>query len=108
VGDTERWWWPRTPYYWPPGTKREESVEAFVQAYSTEGYSHCDSGEFEEGFVKIAIYVADDGRVKHAARLVSEGIWTSKLGQEEDIEHELDGVVGTAYGRPVAFMKRPA
>ncbi len=106
VGDTERWWWPKSQYYWPPEIRRDDSVDAFVQAYSTEGFSRCRGGDFEDGFTKIAIYVGADARVKHAARLVSEGKWTSKLGRLEDIEHELDGVAGAQYGQPTTFVRR--
>ena len=108
AGDTERWWWPRPPYYWPAGARRDESIDAFLEAYATCGFSRCDSDRFEDGFVKIAIYAGHDGRVKHAARSVSAGRWTSKLGALEDIEHELEALSGPAYGNPAAFTRRHA
>jgi hypothetical protein len=41
------------------------------------------------------------------ARQLSNGKWTSKLGQDEDIEHEnLEGLVGEIYGSVVCIMKK--
>ena len=38
AGDTDRWWWPTSPpYYWPQNIPLEESISAFIQAFSTLG-----------------------------------------------------------------------
>jgi len=43
----------------------------------------------------------------HAARQLSSGQWTSKLGRSEGIEHDTpDDVAGGFYGEVVQFMKR--
>jgi hypothetical protein len=45
----------------------------------------------------------------HAARQLSGGKWTSKLGKAEDIEHDTPDVVsGGLYGEVVAIMRRPS
>jgi hypothetical protein len=77
-----------------------------VQAYETIGYSICEDGELEEGFEKIALYATSDGEVTHAARQLSNGRWTSKLGRWEDIEHELAGLVCEMYGSVRQFLRR--
>jgi hypothetical protein len=69
------------------------------------GYEKSDSGEFEVGYEKLAIY-AVGGRAKHMARQLADGRWTSKLGSERDISHELTGLEGTAYGDVVQFLRR--
>jgi hypothetical protein len=67
----------------------------------------------EAGFEKIAIYVDGDGVPTHAARQLSDGAWTSKLGEWEDIRHltleamEDDGL-GLGYGKVSLILKRPA
>jgi hypothetical protein len=110
VGVTEAWWWPDPmyQYYWPPEIARSESVEAFVAAFGTLGYSECPSPDLEIGFEKIALFVDQRGVPTHAARQRSDGSWTSKLGELEDIGHvQLEAVSGYAYGSARVFMKRP-
>jgi hypothetical protein len=46
--------------------------------------------------------------VKHAARQLPTGRWTSKLGKAVDIEHDTpEGVTGPVYGAVVKFLRRP-
>ena len=67
----------------------------------------CNSIAYEEGFEKVAIYIDTHGKPTHAARQLSSGIWTSKLGQLEDIEHsKLDDITGSQYGSVGVILKR--
>ena len=93
--------------YWPRGVSREETLEAFKEAYGMVGFIPCEDGCAESGYEKIAIY--SKGReTTHAARQLPNGWWTSKLGKLEDIEHQTPGgVEGTYYGSVSVFMKRP-
>ncbi len=106
--DQERWWWPDSLgiYYWPKSAPRSETLDAFITAYKTLGYQVCYNGGFEHGFKKIAIYVGENGKPSHAARLLSPTQWTSKLGRLYDIAHEIGGVSGTSYGQIAVFMKK--
>jgi hypothetical protein len=108
IEETDRWWspLPEDDYYWPEGVPREVSVAAFVKAYETLGFALCAGGELEAGMEKLAIYVTADARPQHVARQLPNGLWTSKLGRLEDIEHELDGLAGKLYGTVQCFMKR--
>jgi hypothetical protein len=107
AGDSKRCWWPTRGGYWPPGVMRARTLDAFVKAFATKGYVRCESSALETGFLKIAIYVKD-GIPTHAARQLETGKWTSKLGQNVDIEHDSPELVGGAlYGEAVAFMRRP-
>jgi hypothetical protein len=97
--------------YWPPKVPRKLIVPAFVQAFGTVGYVRCKNGNHEEGFEKIAIYAnkAATGKwvPEHAARQSSNGKWTSKMGLDEDIEHQsVNDVCGPEYGKAVCFMRR--
>lgn len=108
ASDIEAWWWP-DPLdigYWPAGVRRAETLKAFMEAFATLGFTPCDSAEYEEGFEKVAIYVNTNSTPKHAARQLSSGLWTSKLGKLQDIEHDIDGVSGDQYGSVAIIMKR--
>lgn len=107
---TEIGWWPDPMqlYFWPPGIPRQVTMDAFVAAFGTLGYAVCDTADLEPGFEKIAIYVDLSGRPTHVARQLRDGQWTSKLGKREDIEHQrFDALIGSDYGFPVRFLKRP-
>lgn len=112
----DAWWWPGegVGIFWPKEIAKEETIECFVQAYSSLGYVICavQSRDVEAGFQKVAVYVDENGLPTHAARQLPSGEWTSKLGREEDISHltlealgdETDGSVG--YGRVALILKR--
>lgn len=111
AGDEEKWWWPSLDpdlSYWPPGVRRERSLQCFIEAYETLGYEVCETPVLEEGFEKVAIYVNDKGLPTHAARQLPNGVWASKLGELEDIWHmSLSGVEGKDYGTASTTLKRP-
>ena len=109
----EEWWWPdpMEQEYWPEGVPREETLSAFVEAFSTIGYEPCQNAELEPGIQKIAIYADAQNVPRHVARQLPNGEWTSKIGQYEDIQHRtLDMLTGAepAYGNVVRVMQRVA
>ena len=107
--DQGQWWWPDVmgQGYWPPGAAREETLQAFEEAYGTLGFTRCESQDFESGFEKVAVY-AKKSVPTHAARQLPDGRWTSKLGPLEDIDHDvLDAVEGDLYGEVALLLKRP-
>lgn len=108
--DEQNWWWPdaQNEEYWPPGIPREETIEAFQQAFQTLDYELCQDDALEPGFQKIAIYANFNKIPTHVARQLPDGKWTSKLGQDEDIEHNnLQGLTGNpGYGEVACVMKR--
>jgi hypothetical protein len=107
AGENTRRWEPDpgNQYYWP-SSMREYTVPAFIDAYRSHGYELCADGFLDHSCLKIAIYATVDGVVKHAARQLPNGRWTSKLGDEEDIIHEApESLSSTDYGQPVCFMK---
>lgn len=108
VGKTDERWWPEIVDYWPPNVPRTRTVAAFIAAFETLGYTVCADGFLEPGYEKITIYAKQHGQVPtHAAKQLANGWWTSKLGDEEDIEHSTPYDLESAvYGMPVKFMKR--
>lgn len=105
--DQERWWWPSEDSFWPVEIE-DDSIRSFHNAFRTaRNYEPCDHGDHEEHFQKVAIYAIGD-RVKHMARQLDSGIWTSKLGHGWDITHHtLEGVNCVQYGEVAGFMRRP-
>jgi tRNA threonylcarbamoyladenosine biosynthesis protein TsaE len=93
-------------FFWPPTVSREITLESFISAFQSLGYSVCEDDALEPGFEKVALF-ADEHRIPtHAARQLESGQWTSKLGQSEDIEHDLRALEGAIYGSVTLSMKR--
>lgn len=106
--DTQRWWWPdpMRESYWPVNVPREETLNAFIKAFEALGYVICETPDLEENYQKIAIYLLNE-QPTHVARQLLNGKWTSKLGQDEDIEHDtLEALTGARYGQVAQIMKR--
>jgi hypothetical protein len=111
AGVTDKWWWPTGDpnlTHWPVGVPKQETIAAFIRMFGTVGYIQCDSAEFEPGFEKIALFADRDGIPTHAARQLSSGTWTSKLGALEDVEHSLTDLEGAEHGTVAAVMVRSA
>lgn len=108
AGFATEWWEPDEffQYYWPDGIERKYTLLAFKDAYRTVGFEDCESSALEPRFEKIAIFTRK-GSPLHAARQLPTGIWTSKFGIYEDIQHlTLESVSGPLYGIPHVYMKR--
>lgn len=106
LGYDNKWWEP-DPYevgYWPEGLPRDGSLATYLKACGSEGFRKCRTGDLEQGYDKIAIF-SRDGQFTHAARQLDNGRWTSKLGEGDDITHDLEGLNGDKYGQPTIFMK---
>ncbi len=107
AGEMNRKWWPIWSHdaYWPPSAPKTETLEAFVAAFSTLGYSVSENGDYVEGIEKVALYTKS-GRPTHVAKQVGAGKWQSKLGSWYDIEHTLGAVSGGNYGKIEVFLER--
>lgn len=111
AGRTDVYWWPDQypdpdSNYWPAGITRAETLDAVVELFAHLGYSEAVDASLEAGYEKVAIYA--DGTVPtHAAGQLPDGRWKSKLGTEDDIEHDtLEALVGPCYGTVARIMKR--
>lgn len=82
-------------------------MSGFQALFALFGYLPCAEEDVEEGFEKVALFADSSGNPKHAARQLTTGRWTSKLGRMEDIEHELRDLEGAIYGSVVLILKRP-
>lgn len=107
AGENDVWWEPDGAYgyFWPLQAERVYTIAAYMQAFGTKGFVPCDSPSVEQGFVKVALYALKNFPT-HASRQVSDGWWASKLGQNIDIEHELDALNGGEYGSVVYYLRK--
>jgi len=96
---------PSTTTFWPSGIPMVATEETFVQLLGLRGYSPCASPAHETGYEKIALFVSDS-QVTHAARQLPSGRWTSKCGQNVDIEHDLHDLEGPRYGKVKLLLAR--
>lgn len=110
-----RWMWPPAGVpisldavsYWPDENASTD-VEQFVDAFRKKGYEKCEDSCFEQGYRKIALYITPGTtECTHAARQLSNGYWTSKLGKAYDIQHSTPKEIeGHWYGTVYCYMKR--
>ena len=93
--------------FWPKGVLRSVAVAAFEDAFRTLGYARSADGALKDGYEKVAIYVDPVGKPTHMARQLGDGRWTSKLGDQQDIEHGTpQGVEGAKYGTASIYLER--
>lgn len=110
AGVTHQWRWPDPlgDEYWPVDAPRIATLEAFVLAFQSVGYTLSTEAELESSFEKVAIFVGLDAVPAHAARQLGSGTWTSKLGVQVDIMHgTLECMEGDLYVSVVQIKKRP-
>lgn len=109
AGDANRWWWPNLyGRHWPDSAQTQSDLEAFLTTFGRRGFQVCLNGDLESGYEKVAIYTNERGEPQHMARQTARGAWTSKMGEFEDIEHQLGSLEGGDYGWVTHFLRRPA
>lgn len=107
AGDSTRWWWPDAGSFWPESVGREETVAALTSAFGLAGYELCAADDEEGDFGRVALFADSLGRPTHVARQLTGTVWTSKLGELVDIEHELHALAGAQYGTVAVVLRRP-
>jgi hypothetical protein len=108
AGRTDRWWQPGA--YWPVFVPSDDfGIGTLERAFAALGYVDCGtSDQLESGIEKVALYGSAQ-LYTHAARQLSSGKWTSKLGRDVDIEHDSpDDIAGGVYGEVEQVMRRIA
>jgi hypothetical protein len=100
-------WWSHLPgYKWP--AQRSPLISSLVAVFVSLGFEHGrpDDTSLENGIEKVALYSKRDVW-KHAARQLPSGKWTSKLGPDEDIEHDTpECLCGDSYGTIHCIMRK--
>lgn len=90
--------------YWPY-PEDYSTVAAFRRLLEDTNWSESSHWDLEAEFEKIAIYGVD-GEALHVARQLSDGRWTSKLGDGIDISHQLAELQGGIYGNVICVYRR--
>lgn len=115
LGEDHRWWSPSpvSEDFWPSELPKGDTVDVVRAAFLLCGFEDCESAEPEHGFDKVAFYAAG-ATFKHVAKQLPSGRWSSKLGSDCDIEHDLTDLIrlespypGYQYGEIAGFMRRP-
>jgi len=108
AGRSDRRWWPSpSPGDWPADLPSANSVESLIALFARLGYVLGEPAVRAQSGERIAIF-GHAGRPTHVARQLGDGRWTSKLGAEQDIVHELRAIEGEVYGSVVALLARHA
>jgi hypothetical protein len=116
VEDKLRWWEPFgliipasfPPYHWPDNLPHDLLPQTFVSFFEVHGYEVTHDPKLENDVEKLAIYVREN-EFQHVARQLPSGRWTSKIGPQEDIEHDLGDLesdIPYGYGKASIFMKK--
>jgi hypothetical protein len=94
--------------WWPPEVEEGLEPTYLKKLFEYHGYEECETGESEVGFRKVALYYKKDtDEWTHAARELSNGFWTSKLGTFNDIQHgNPESIENDDYGKVYCFMKK--
>lgn len=93
--------------YWPI-SRKDISLDCFVEMFAHLGYEKCDDGSLEAGYEKVVIYIFE-GKPSHAAKQLEDGRWKSKLGLAQDIEHNSVKAVEdeVCYGTATQYLRKP-
>ena len=102
----------RVPWFWWPAcVPFDEQPNSLIQTFEYFGFEVCDNDFVEAGFDKVALY-SHVGKWTHAARIIGDGVYHSKLGESYDILHRRGDVMeqstnpDESYGKPFVFMRR--
>ncbi len=114
LGEDDRCWGPFVRRdYWPKDLPRDVHVSTIATVFRRRGFEPCDDEELEGGFEKIAVF-GEEGEFTYVALQLPSGRWTSKLGKNCDIEHNLNDLTqrrsswaSYRYGQIVGYMRRP-
>lgn len=117
---SDRWVWPLEPddsdddditedvVYWPSELPLSDSIDNFIALFQLYGYELCENGDYETSMKKVVLY-AKNGSCTHASRQLSNGLWTSKMGPLNDIQHGIpESLEGNFFGKIHCFMKKKA
>lgn len=98
-------------FWWPNVVPFDENPCSLVRTFEYFGFETCDDDSIEPNYDKVALY-SHMGKWTHAARIIDEGVYHSKLGECFDIIHRKGNVLEQttnpmdSYGKPFVFMRR--
>lgn len=105
IGNIDMLWF-RDFYGLNPSTL-DHSAKGYSKCFQEYfGFEECNDIEYEEGFIKVVLYEDNNRDFKHVARVLSNNLLTSKMGDYEDIQHSIEAICGDEYGYPRLYMRK--
>ena len=111
-GYDNKWEWPSIipelkskDDYWPEGVEDSTSIASFIDNFKSKGFEVTDNLSYDPTKYKVALFSLN-GDCTHACRLMADGVWTSKLGYYQDIQHSLKSLEGKYYGKIYCVMSK--
>lgn len=93
--------------WWPESVPCNENRDSLISLFEYFGFSKCADSTIEADYDKVALYADEEGWT-HAARVIGDNIFHSKIGTAWDIHHSGGNTFdNTEYGSIYAYMKRP-
>lgn len=104
--------------WWPQGVAQDYRPKSLVEAFEAVGFELCEDDADVEGYDKVALYKVSpfydplsreevSEGWSHAARVISSGLYHSKVGESFDIYHSGGDVFdGSSYGKIFQYMRR--
>lgn len=82
------------------------TLKAFIQFFIYNRFELTDDPTLEPGWERTALYAKDEIPT-HAVRQLPNGNWTSKMGEDEDIEiTDPAHLEGADYGKVALYFRR--
>jgi len=111
LGKCDVWWDPTEEgagFYWPKKkVPMEDIFDNYIKLFEFKGFRQCADASFIPGFEKVALYRDIENAFTHVAKQDSRGLWLSKLGPFEDIEHKNpEALRDDSYGIPATYLQR--
>lgn len=123
MGFDDRWVddYPDTPSkrkWWPSGVVKDHTPKGLISAFEAVGFECCESPEMEEGYDKVVLYKSSKHidpntglnvpeQWTHAARVIGDNLYHSKMGESFDIHHSGNNVFSQSpYGIEYQSMRR--
>lgn len=108
LGSNNKWWQPLTlGGDWPSDISESYNVNSYIELFIKFGFEKCVDYEFESEYDKIAIFQnTENNEFSHVSKLIEPGIWSSKMGDYEDIRHNIKALENSVYGSIHCYMKR--
>lgn len=110
-GKDDCWMWPDEDTdgvsVWPFPSEGAD-IHSFIEAFKSIGFEECIDDCQEKNVQKVALYSdPDTTECTHASRQLKSGMWTSKLGESNDIVHSTPYTIqGRLYGNVACILSR--
>lgn len=115
VNDLHHWWEPldykSARYTWcTVPTKEEPTIRNYIRCLNRLGFKRVFFPYISKPNPKeyriVALYSKDKKFFEHISYQDKDGVWKSKCGGWEDIEHQESTTINEDYGIPIAIFKR--